>query len=397
MKALVTGAAGFIGSRVMGELARRGDTVVGLDNFNDYYDVALKKARLAAWTPAQGRGERRRGSADPNGLQERPCTDGLMPGLTRHPGDDPDRPHAGLDPASRWSFHTIDIADKPALDALFAAERFDIVVHMAAQAGVRYSIGHPYECLESNVTGFLNVLEACRHNGVRHLVFASSSSVYGQRNEIPFSEADKADSPVSLYAATKRADELMAHAYSQLYGFASTGLRFFTVYGPWGRPDMAPMRFARAILAGEPIELYNNGDMVRDFTYIDDVVEGIVKVIDSVAGNPAQGRGERRRESADTNGVMPGLTRHPGDEPTGLYRIYNIGSGHPVRLTDFIAALEEALGRKATVHYLPMQPGDVYQTAADTSLLARETGFTPRTSLDEGLKRFAEWYKEYYT
>lgn len=349
MKALVTGAAGFIGSRVMGELARRGDTVVGLDNFNDYYDVALKKARLE-WL-------------------------------------DPDRRHAGLDPASRWSFHTIDITEKPALDALFAAEHFDTVVHLAAQAGVRYSIGHPYECLESNVTGFLNVLEACRNNGVRHLVFASSSSVYGQRNEIPFSEADKADSPVSLYAATKRADELMAHAYSQLYGFAVTGLRFFTVYGPWGRPDMAPMRFARAILAGEPIELYNNGDMVRDFTYIDDVVEAIVKLIDhyGLRGSGVSFQGQKK---------WPWPETPPAAAP---FAIYNIGSGHPVRLTDFIAALERAFGRKATVHYLPMQPGDVYQTAADTSLLARDTGFMPRTSLDEGLKRFAEWYKEYYT
>ena len=313
MKILVTGAAGFIGSKLAAVLLGRGEDVVGVDNFDEATDAGLKQARVS---------------------------------------------HFGLE------IQPLDITDKPALDALFARERFDTVVHLAAQAGVRYSTTHPYECLQNNVTGFLNVLEACRNYGVGHLVFASSSSVYGADAQTPFSEGERADKPVSLYAATKRADELMAHAYSQLYGLRATSLRFFTVYGPWGRPDMAPMLFARAILAGEPIEVFNGGEMLRDFTYIDDVVEGIVRVIETSFAAP--------------------------------YAIYNIGAGRPVKLMDFISELELALGRPAVKHFLPMQPGDVPTTYADASALERDFGFTPKITLREGLRKFAEWYKEYY-
>lgn len=313
MKILVTGAAGFIGSKLAAVLLGRGEDVVGVDNFDEATDAGLKRARAA---------------------------------------------HFGLE------IQPLDITDKPALDALFARERFDTVVHLAAQAGVRYSTMHPYECLQNNVTAFLNVLEACRSNGVGQLVFASSSSVYGADARTPFSEGERADRPVSLYAATKRADELMAHAYCQLYGLQVTGLRFFTVYGPWGRPDMAPMLFTRAILAGESIEVFNGGEMLRDFTYIDDVVEGIARVIETPAAAP--------------------------------YAIYNIGAGQPVKLMDFISELEQALGRKAVKRFLPMQPGDVPATFADTSALERDFGFKPRVPLQEGLRKFAEWYKAYY-
>ena len=326
---LVTGAAGFIGSKLTATLVARGDSVVGVDNFDAATDASLKHARVQ----------------------------NVMP---------------GPDPASL--VRPLDIADKPALDALFAQEHFDTVVHLAAQAGVRYSATHPYECLQNNVTGFLNVLEACRNHGVGQLVFASSSSVYGADARTPFSEAERADRPVSLYAATKRADELMAHAYSQLYGLQTTGLRFFTVYGPWGRPDMAPMLFARAIMAGEPIEVFNDGDMLRDFTYIDDVVEGIVRVMDKAPAN-----------------------RHAGLDPASPpFALYNIGAGQPVKLLDFIAELEQALGRPAVKHFLPMQPGDMRATHADTSALERDFGFTPKIPLREGLRQFAQWYKAYY-
>jgi len=313
MKILVTGAAGFIGSKLTATLVARGDCVVGVDNFSEATDASLKRARAA---------------------------------------------HFGLE------IQPLDMADPVALDALFDRERFDTVVHLAAQAGVRYSATHPYACVQNNVTGFLNVLEACRSHGVGQLIFASSSSVYGADARTPFSEGERADRPVSLYAATKRADELMAHAYSQLYGLRVTGLRFFTVYGPWGRPDMAPMLFARAICSGEPIEVFNGGDMLRDFTYIDDVVEGIVCVIDKPAATP--------------------------------YAIYNIGAGKPVKLLDFISELERALGREAVKHFLPMQPGDMPATHADTSALERDFGFKPQVPLREGLQKFAEWYKAYF-
>ena len=311
MKVLVTGAAGFVGFHLVQRLLARGDEVVGLDNLSDYYSVALKEARLARI------------------------------------------------PAGRFRFVRMDLADRTALPALFAAERFDAVVNLAAQAGVRYSVENPWAYVDSNVVGFLNVLECCRHYPVQHLVYASSSSVYGGNEKTPFSEEDRVDDPVSLYAATKKSDELMAGCYSRLYGIPATGLRLFTVYGPWGRPDMSPMLFASAILAGKPIKVFNHGDMLRDFTYVDDIVEGMVRVLD-------------RRPAAHT--------------------VYNIGCSNPVRLMDFISELERALGREAEKILLPMQPGDVYQTYADTSKLERELGYMPRVMLREGIDRFVAWY-----
>ena len=312
MKILITGAAGFIGFSLARRLLDRGDTVVGIDNLNDYYPVALKRARLAE-------------------IQS---------------------------PAFR--FVEMDIADRKALPELFAAEKFDCVVNLAAQAGVRYSIENPWAYVDSNLVGFANILECCRHYPVGHLVYASSSSVYGGNEKVPFSEDDKVDNPVSLYAATKKADELMASCYNKLYGIPATGLRFFTVYGPWGRPDMSPMLFARAISAGEPIKVFNNGDMMRDFTYIDDIVEGVVRVVDRA---PAR------------------------------HEVYNIGCSNPVKLMDFISEIENALGRRAEKIMLPMQPGDVYQTYADTSKLERDFGYRPGVTLHEGIGKFIEWYR----
>lgn len=321
MKILVTGAAGFIGSKLMHVLASRGDEVVGIDNLNDYYDVRLKQGRIEEFCT----GERKR-------------------------------------------FIKMDIADKQALDALFDAEGFDAVVNLAAQAGVRYSITNPYAYLQSNLVGFLNILEACRNHSIRHLVFASSSSVYGLNSKVPYSEDDKVDNPVSLYAASKKSNELMAHSYAKLYGIPCTGLRFFTVYGPWGRPDMAPMLFATAISKGEPIKVFNGGDMIRDFTYIDDIVEGTVRTLDHV----------------------PVASECPNGVP---YKIYNIGCSHPVRLMDFISEIEQAVGRPAEKIFLPMQPGDVYQTNADTTHLEQEVGYKPHVTLHEGISAFIDWYK----
>ena len=315
MKILVTGAAGFIGSKLMHTLQERGDEVVGIDNYNDYYDVRLKEARVAAF---------------------------------------------GLDVIR------MDLADKEAIDRLFAAQRFDKVVNLAAQAGVRYSITNPYAYLQSNLVGFLNILEACRNFGVKHLVYASSSSVYGMNAKVPYSEDDKVDNPVSLYAATKKSNELMAHSYCKLYGISMTGLRYFTVYGPWGRPDMAPMLFAKAISRGETIKVFNRGDMIRGFTYVDDIVAGTVGCID-------------REPAPDANGLR--------------YRVYNIGCSHPVKLMDFISEMEEALGVEAKKEFLPMQPGDVYQTNADTTRLETEIGYKPAVRLHEGIGRFIDWYR----
>jgi UDP-glucuronate 4-epimerase len=315
MKILVTGAAGFIGSKLAYTLAQRGDEVIGVDNFNDYYDVRLKHARVKEF---------------------------------------------GLNVIK------LDIADKAALDALFEKERFDKVVNLAAQAGVRYSITNPYAYLQSNLVGFLNILEACRNFGVKHLVYASSSSVYGMNAKVPYSEDDKVDNPVSLYAATKKSNELMAHSYCKLYGISMTGLRFFTVYGPWGRPDMSPMLFASAISKGEPIKVFNNGDMIRDFTYIDDIVEGTIQSLD----------------------------HEPEPNENGLrYRVYNIGCSNPVKLMDFISEIEQAMGTPAQKVFLPMQPGDVYQTNADTTKLEQEVGYKPHVRLHEGISQFAAWYK----
>ena len=337
MKVLVTGAAVFIGAKVMSALAMRGDDVVGIDNINDYYDVRLKYGRLAEC-----------GFPQP--------ADGYAFG---------DCQSSSVWPGCR--FVRMDICDKPSVDELFASERFDAVVNLAAQVGVRYSVENPYAYVQSNVLGFLNILEACRHNPVSHLVFASSSSVYGLNSQVPYSEDDKVDTPVSLYAATKKADELMAHSYAKLYGIPVTGLRFFTVYGPWSRPDMAPMLFAEAMTEGKPIKIFNEGDLIRDFTYIDDIVAGTIHALDrpSVADECA-------------NGVP--------------YRIFNIGCSQPVKLMDFISELERALGKEAEKVYLPMQQGDVYQTNADTSKLEKLIGYKPKVSLHEGVAEFVKWY-----
>ncbi|WP_295682273.1 NAD-dependent epimerase/dehydratase family protein [uncultured Fibrobacter sp.] len=342
MKILVTGAAGFIASKIMAMLALRGDEVVGLDNINDYYDVRLKYGRL--WENGF-----RTESGD--ALAEMPFGKML---------------ESSVLPGAR--FVRMDIADKASIDKLFAEEKFDKVVHLAAQAGVRYSITNPYAYMQSNMVGFLNILEACRHNQVKHLLFASSSSVYGLNSKVPYSEDDKVDNPVSLYAASKKSNELMAHAYSKLYGIPVTGLRYFTVYGPWGRPDMSPMLFARAISKGEPIKVFNNGDMIRDFTYIDDIAEGSVHALDHM---PVA--------AACENGVP--------------YKLYNIGCSHPVKLMDFIAEIEAAYGESAKKDFLPMQPGDVYQTNADTTKLETECGYKPHWSLHDGIAEFMKWYK----
>ena len=334
MRVLVTGAAGFIGMHVALALLRRGDEVVGLDNLNDYYDVGLKQARLAQ--------------------------------LLARPG---------------FRFERLDIADTAATLACFAGGGFERVVHLAAQAGVRYSVTHPHAYAQSNLVGFLNVLEGCRHDAVKHLVYASSSSVYGGNTKLPFSEQDRVDHPVSLYAATKKANELMAHSYSHLYGLPSTGARFFTVYGPWGRPDMAYFAFTRAILAGEPIAVFNHGHMSRDFTYIDDIVAGVLGVLDAPPVALACPAGE---PSASAASGAP-------------YRVLNIGSHQPVPLLDFIAALEHALGRRARLDLQAMQPGDVPATYADVSALQALTGSArPAMSLGEGVRRFVDWYRAYH-
>lgn len=333
MKILVTGAAGFIGSMQTIRLLERGDEVVGIDNLNDYYDVNLKLARLAR-------------------LESRP----------------------------NFQFIKLDIADRQAMADLFAKAGFQRVVHLAAQAGVRYSITHPHAYIDSNIVGFINILEGCRHHQVEHLVYASSSSVYGANTKMPFSVHDNVDHPVSLYAASKKANELMAHTYSHLYNLPTTGLRFFTVYGPWGRPDMSPILFARNICEGKPIDVFNYGNHRRDFTYIDDIVTGVTKVFDK----PAKPNPDWSSEHPD-----PGTSTAP-------YRVYNIGNNNPVPLLDFIAALEEALGKKAIKNLLPMQPGDVPDTYADVAELMSEFDYKPNTPLKKGVDAFVEWYKEMY-
>lgn len=333
MKILVTGAAGFIGFHLTRSLAERGDDVVGLDCINDYYDVNLKYGRLAE-----------------NGIDRECVSDGKMTKSSKY---------------DNMRFVKMKLEDRDMLQDLFERERFDKVMNLAAQAGVRYSLENPYAYVDSNLVGFVNLLECCRHYPVKHLVYASSSSVYGTNAKVPFSEDDRVDTPVSLYAATKKADELMAHTYSHLYGIPSTGLRFFTVYGPWGRPDMSPILFADAMTKGEPIKVFNNGDMSRDFTYIDDIVEGTLRVIDKAP-----------------EGRTP-------------YRIYNIGCGHPTRLMDFIHTIEACLGKKAVMKMLPMQPGDVYRTYADTTRLETEMGYKPKVQLEEGIRAFVEWYRKW--
>ncbi|MGI9386391.1 MAG: NAD-dependent epimerase [Methyloligellaceae bacterium] len=333
MKILVTGTAGFIGFHTAKALLDRGDTVVGLDNLNDYYDVTLKQARLAQ-----------------------------------------------LEGRNGFGFIKADLADRAAIKKLFETERFDRVVHLAAQAGVRYSLENPHAYVDSNFVGFTNILEGCRHCSVEHLVFASSSSVYGANTSMPFSVHQNVDHPLSLYAATKKSNELMAHAYANLYQIPVTGLRFFTVYGPWGRPDMALFKFARAILEGEPIEVFNNGEHARDFTYIDDIVEGVVRSADLVA-TPDPDWDDTKPDPASS---------------AAPYLLYNIGNNNPVELMDFIAAIEKALGKTAEKIFLPLQPGDVPQTYADINALTDAVGYRPKTDIDDGIAKFVDWYREYY-
>ncbi len=333
MRVLLTGAAGFIGMTTILRLLARGDEVVGLDNLNDYYSVQLKQDRLARLTP--------------------------------HPG---------------FRFVKLDVADRAGMAELFARERFDRVIHLAAQAGVRYSLQNPHAYIDSNVVGFMNVLEGCRHSQVQHLVYASSSSVYGGNTRMPFSEHDSVDHPVSMYAATKKANELMAHTYSHLFGLPTTGLRFFTVYGPWGRPDMALFLFTKAILEGRPIDVFNHGKMQRDFTYVDDIVEGVIRVLDRVAEpNP-----DYVSDTPD-----PGTSNAP-------FRVFNIGNHNPVPLLDYIACIEDALGMQARKNLLPLQDGDVPATYADVDALRDWVGFTPATEIRSGVGRFVDWYRGYY-
>ena len=333
MKILLTGAAGFIGSTATLRLLARGDDVVGLDNLNDYYSVQLKRDRLARLTPY------------PN-----------------------------------FRFVQMDVADRPGIEALFAKERFDRVIHLAAQAGVRYSLQNPHAYVDSNIVGFMNVLEGCRHSRVQHLVYASSSSVYGGNTTMPFSERDSVDHPVSMYAATKKANELMAHTYSHLFGLPTTGLRFFTVYGPWGRPDMALFLFTKAILEGRAIDVFNHGQMQRDFTFVDDIVEGVIRVLDRTAAPDAAYRPEQ---------PDPGTSNAP-------FRVFNIGNHNPVPLLDFIACIEDAIGIKAQKNLLPLQDGDVPATYADVDALRDWVGFTPATDIRTGIGRFVAWYRDYY-
>ena len=333
MKVLVTGAAGFIGFFAAKSLVARGDEVVGLDNLNDYYDVSLKEARL---------------------------------GLLRN--------------ESTFSFVKMDLADRPGMEKLFAQQKFDRVVHLAAQAGVRHSIENPNAYVDSNLVGFMNVLEGCRHNDVQHLVYASSSSVYGANTSMPFSVHDNVDHPLSLYAASKKANELMAHTYSNLYELPTTGLRFFTVYGPYGRPDMALFLFTKAILEGRPIDVFNYGNHRRDFTYVEDIVEGVIRVMDKIA-----------TPDPDWSGATP----DPGTS-AAPYRLYNIGNNKPVELMKYIEVIEQCLGREAEKNLLPLQPGDVPDTYADVNDLVQDVGYQPSTPIEVGVKRFVDWYLDYY-
>lgn len=333
MKYLVTGAAGFIGARVAQLLCQQGHDVIGVDNINDYYDVNLKHARLD-----------------------------------------------NVKKEDKFTFIEMDLADRDSVAALFAEQSFDRVIHLAAQAGVRYSIDNPMAYADSNLLGFLTILEGCRQTKVKHLVYASSSSVYGLNNKTPFSTQDSVDHPISLYAASKKSNELMAHTYSHLYGVPTTGLRFFTVYGPWGRPDMALFKFTKKIIEGDTIDVYNNGDMLRDFTYIDDIVEGVLRIQDVIP--------EPNADWTVENG-SPATSSAP-------YKVYNIGHGSPVKLMHFIDALETSLGIKAKKNFMPMQPGDVYATYADTQDLFDATGYTPQVKVEEGVQTFVDWYRDFY-
>ncbi|MEI6679656.1 MAG: NAD-dependent epimerase [Mariniphaga sp.] len=346
MKILVTGTAGFIGFHLVKALLEKGDEVVGIDTINDYYDVGLKYSRLAE-----------------TGISREAIVWNEPVQSSKY---------------SKYRFIRLDITDRGSLDILFAAEKFDKVINLAAQAGVRYSLEKPQVYIDANITGFLNILECCRYNNIKHLVYASSSSVYGNNSKMPLSTADSVDHPISLYAATKKSNELMAHTYSHLFGIPTTGLRFFTVYGPYGRPDMALFLFTKAILAGEPIQVFNNGEMKRDFTFVEDIVGGITRVLDHPPLPDA------------TNAADPSVSR------TAPYKIYNIGNGSPVRLMDFIEAIETKLGISAKKEMLPMQPGDVPMTWADTSDLQANVDYRPNTPIKVGIGKFIDWYQGYY-
>jgi UDP-glucuronate 4-epimerase len=347
MKILITGTAGFIGFKLALALAERGDQVIGIDNINDYYDVGVKYGRLE-YSGFSG-----------------PYDYGKLKWSEKYPG---------------LGFMKINLEDRQGLEKLFQEQKFDRVCNLAAQAGVRYSLTNPHAYVESNLVGYVNLLECCRHNNVQHFVYASSSSVYGLNETQPFSTHDNVDHPISLYAATKKSNELMAHTYSHLYGLPSTGLRFFTVYGPWGRPDMALFLFTKAMLEDRPINVFNHGRMQRDFTYIDDIVEGVVRVIDKIpSGNPEW------------------TGKNPDPSSSGApYRLYNIGNNNPVELMDFIRALEKTLGIEARKNFMPLQPGDVPSTYADVDDLVQDLGYKPETSVEEGIARFVQWYREFF-
>ncbi|MFW5656449.1 MAG: NAD-dependent epimerase [Bacteroidota bacterium] len=348
MKILITGTAGFIGYHLAEDLLKRGDEVVGIDSINDYYDVNLKYARLGN-----------------HGITKENIEYNSLIQSSTHPN---------------YKFIKLKLEDKTNLDALFQEHGFDKVCNLAAQAGVRYSLENPHAYIDSNIVGFINILECCRHNNIQHLAYASSSSVYGLNEEMPFKTSDNVDHPISLYAASKKSNELMAHTYSHLYQLPTTGLRFFTVYGPWGRPDMALFLFTKAILSGKAIDVFNNGEMRRDFTYIDDIVEGIKRVID----NPPKGNPQWTGKDPD-----PGSSKAP-------YKVYNIGNNNPVRLMDFIDAIEKSLDKKAEKNFMPMQPGDVPATFADVLDLVEDLGYRPATSIFKGVDRFIKWYRDFY-
>lgn len=348
MKVLVTGTAGFIGSFTALRLVERGNAVIGLDSINDYYDVNIKYGRL-----------------ERDGIDRSTAEAGEFVWSNKFPD---------------YGFIRLDLTDKQGIEQLFEKEQFDMVCHLAAQAGVRYSLTNPHAYIDSNIVGFLNLLEPCRHHQIKHLVYASSSSVYGLNETFPFSTHDNVDHPISLYAASKKSNELMAHTYSHLYGIPTTGLRFFTVYGPWGRPDMALFIFTKAILEGKPIDVFNHGKMRRDFTYIDDIVTGIIKVMDK----PPKGDQDWDGKAPDPSG-----SRAP-------YKIYNIGNNSPVELLDFIEAIEQSLGKTAQKNFLPMQPGDVPATWADVDNLVQDIGYTPSVKVQEGVDRFIEWYRAFF-
>ena len=346
MKILITGTAGFIAFHLAKKLLDRGDTVVGIDNINDYYDINLKYARLAET------------------------------GISR----DAEKWYTPLQSAkyNKYTFVRLNLEDREQLNELFEREKFDKVCNLAAQAGVRYSLENPHVYINSNIVGFINILEACRHYNIKHLAYASSSSVYGNNTKMPLSTSDNVDHPISLYAATKKSNELMAHTYSHLFNLPTTGLRFFTVYGPWGRPDMALFLFTKAILENRPIQVFNNGNMVRDFTYIDDIIEGITRVIDKPAAPVSNGK------------------QNVSSSKTAPYKVYNIGNSSPVQLMEYIGAIEKHLGKTAQKEFLPMQPGDVPQTEADVTDLVNNLGYKPNTTVEKGIERFIKWYKDYF-